>query len=149
MIPRDDFEIEQLKDIGIFFAQLRYRKNKTQRDVGFMANLGQAAVTKFEKSQVDFKFGTMQVIARVLGYRVELYLVPLEGGEKILVEPDPNYRTKRSYANGTVVRSQPRVRRKPKKKQEILPGPQVEYETDDEFDTAKEMAALRARLGIG
>lgn len=149
MGPRDEFEEQQLKDIGTFFAQLRYKKGKTQRGVGSLSNIGQAAVTKFEKAQSDFRFTTLQALAKAYGYRVRLVLVPIEQGEDILVEPDPNYRTTRHYPKSTTTpRKKTTGRRKKKEHVAILPGPQVHYDNDDEWDTEKEMAALRQRLGI-
>lgn len=147
MGPRDEFEEQQLKDIGTFFAQLRYKKGKTQRGVGSLSNIGQAAVTKFEKAQSDFRFTTLQALAKAYGYRVQLTLIPIGEGEDILVEPDPNYRTSRHYPKTAVSRPK-KAPRKKKVTGPILSGPQVEYDNDDEFDTAKEMAALRQRLGI-
>lgn len=150
MVENDDFEIEQQKKIGIFFAQLRVKAGLTQRDIGRLSQVGQAVITKFEKSQVNFKISTLQILARVHGYRLKIYLEPIDGGEDILVEPDPNFDHVRLY-RGNTLRKNPtkkKPRRVVKKSKPILEGPQVQYDNDEEFDTEKEMAALRKRLGI-
>lgn len=150
MVETDDFEIEQQKKIGIFFAQLRVKAELTQRDIGRLSQVGQAVITKFEKAQVNFKISTLQILARVHGYRLKIYLEPIGGGEDILVEPDPNFDHTRLYRGNSLKKNPTRkkTRKVVKKPEPILEGPQVQYDNDEEFDTEREMAALRAKFGI-
>ena len=147
----DEFEIQQTKDLGLVIAQQRYAQGKTQRDLGSEADIGQAAVTAFETASRDFKFSTFQTLARTLGYRLDISLVPISGGDPVSGRPDPSLQKTRTY-DGGVGRRYPNRKpavRKQKTRKAILEGPQVESETDDEFDIDKEMAAIRARLGVG
>lgn len=149
MIPWDDYEKKQLKDIGLFFTQERYRQKKTQRQVSEEFGAGQAGVSIFEKGLNDFRFSTLQKLARTLGYRVELRLIPMDRDPvkgSILAKPDLNAQSTREYGGNTFKLSGPRRIRRPVKHKPIEQAPDVDYEFEDEFDTEKEVAALRARL---
>lgn len=142
---------EQAKEIGKFFAQRRYLRGWTQRQLGVMSTLGQAAVTNFETGKSDFKLSTLHKLAQTHGFEVRICMVPIDGGDPVEAKPDPDIRVGRSYdtnSGKTFPNRKPPTYKKPRARKEILPGPQVVYESDDEFDIAREMAALRARLGV-
>lgn len=147
----DEYEAAQLTDVGTFFAQQRYKAGKTQRQLADENQMSQNTITRLEKGQQDFKFSMLQRLAKIFGYRLELWLVPIEGGEAIPLKPDPKLRRTRAWGENTFTLSKPRKKaiRKPKPRPAILEGPQVEYKTSDEFDIEKEMAAMRQRLGVG
>lgn len=140
---------QQRKDIGTFFTQFRYKKNLTQRQLGQMVGIGQAAITTFEKGQHDFRFSTLLRLARTYGYRLELRLVPLEGdGDSILIQPDPSARTRRTYGGNTFTRDKPRKASKPTVKKEKKDIPAVKYEDDEKFDSKAELARLREQFNL-
>lgn len=150
MLSLDEFEIQQTKDLGEVIAQQRLAQGKTQRQLGIDAQMGQASVTAFEKADRDFKFSTFQTMARALGFRLDISLVPIDGGDPVSGRPDPKLRSTRTYDGGKgrkYPNRKPAVR-KPRPVKPINPGPQVEYDSDDQFDTEKELAAMRVRLGM-
>lgn len=153
MLEKDEFEKQQISDIGKFFAQLRYKRKKTQREIGEWINGSQMAVTQFERAQSDFKFTTLQTFARAFGYRVKVVLVPLDEGIDTELEARPNpdepiSRTDFDTNSGRSFGNRKPAVRKPRPRPPVSEGPQVEYETDDEFDIEKEMAAMRERFGV-
>ena len=150
MLSLDEFEIQQVKDLGEVIAQQRLAQGKTQRQLGVDAEMGQPSITAFETASRDFKFSTFQTLARALGYRLDISLVPIDGGEAVSGRPDPKLRSTRTYDGGKgrkYPNRKPAVR-KPRPVKPINPGPQVEYDSDDEFDTERELAAMRERLGV-
>jgi transcriptional regulator with XRE-family HTH domain len=149
MISRDEFEIQQQKDLGEFFAQLRYKRHKTQEDIARAMDSGQSIVSQVENGAFDSRLSTYQAMARAYGYRLEIAVVPIdeEVDTRIVARPNPDDRSTRTYGGNTYSLTGPRKQRKKKPKAEAEPVvPDVEYEFEGEFDIDKEMAALRARL---
>lgn len=120
-------------DIGVFFAKLRYRSGQTQREVGRGTGLGQNAITCFERGTKDFKFSTLYRMAKIFGYNLEIRLVPISGeGAVLTVDHAPEPLAKRTYA---------------KKVKKPIDN-EIQYDSDDQFDSDKEIAAMRERLGV-
>lgn len=148
MFSRDEFEEQQAKDLGEFFAQLRYKVRKTQREIGELARASQATITHIELAKTDLRLSTVQKLARVFGYRIEIYFVPVDGGEPVIAKPDPKLRSVRTYGGNTFTLSGPRKKAVRSVKPRTA-GPQVHYENEGEFDIDAEMMAMRQRLGVG
>ncbi len=136
MPPRDDFEIEQTRDIGRFFAQLRIKMNKSQRELAELVGCSQATITKFEKASEEYRFSSLQKIARTMGYRLEISVVPIDESINTRIVARPN-----SDLPLVPVREQRR-----KKPQRVHTVREIKYETEDEFDVEAEMALVRERL---
>lgn len=148
MIERDKFEIQQQKDLGEFFAQLRYKRNKTQYDVAVEMESGQSIVSQTEAGISDSRLSTLQAMARANGYRLEIAVVPIDEDipTRIVARPNPEDRSTRTYGGNTFNLKGPRKARRDTKHKPIEKAPDVEYEFEGEFDAEKEVAALRARL---
>lgn len=147
MNGRDEVEIQQAKDVGIFLAQQRYKQKLTQRDIAEQGEFGLMTVQSVERGVKDPRFSTLQRIARTLGYRIEIRMVPIEGDdEPVVAKPDPSLRATRAYGGNTFVRTQTPKPMKPRKPK-TSPKPTklgVVYTDDD----ASDIAAMRARLGV-
>jgi transcriptional regulator with XRE-family HTH domain len=153
MAPNDEFEIQQVKDIGSFFRQLRFKRNKSQREMANELGCSQATLTRFELAQDGYRFSQLQKIARGYGYRLEISVVPMDENidTRIVAKPDPEVLvpvngvrdTKHGRNPSEITSSGDKYqgRKKSTKKYD-----QVTYEDDEEFDIEAEMAAMRARL---
>lgn len=137
MRPRDEFELAQVKDIGRFFAQLRFKRGKSQREEAEVIGCSQATLTRFELGQDEYRLSLLQKMAEHYGYRLEISVVPLDENIKtrIVAKPDPAV-TIPNYG----------VRNKKRTPSKRVDAVKVVYEDDDTFDMAAEMAALRSRL---
>lgn len=154
MRNRDEFELQQVRDIGAFFRQLRFKRNKSQKDEAAEIGCSQATLTYFEKGRDDYRFSMLQKIAHHYGYRVEVSLVPVDESitTRVVARPDPDFEVPVNGVRDTKYGREPSeitsegVRKPRARKPQLVPD--VQYDTEDEFDTQAELAAMRKRLGL-
>lgn len=147
MRDRDEFELNQAREIGSFFKQLRFKRNKSQKEEAEEIGCSQATLSYFEIGRDDYRFSLLQKMAEHYGYRLEVSLVPIDESidTRIVAKPDPGFDVPSNGVRDTkYVRGTGRLKSKePKIKPTI-----VVYEDEDTFDTQAELAAMRSRLGI-
>jgi transcriptional regulator with XRE-family HTH domain len=137
MRDRDEFEINQVKDIGKFFAQLRFKRNKSQREEAEELGCSQATLTRFEQGKDEYRLSLLQKFAAHYGYRLEISIVPIDESidTRTVLRPDPN-----------IILPTTGVREPRKNKPKLVQPVEVVYEDPDDFDIEAEMAAMRTRL---
>lgn len=134
MRARDEFEIKQVKDIGQFFAQLRFKRNKSQREEAEELGCSQATLTKFELGKDEYRLSLLQKMAEHYGYRLEIAVVPIDESinTRIVARPDPNVTIPSNGVRDT--------------KYKKGTGVKIVYADPEDFDIEAEMEAMRSRL---